>query len=108
RNQLETLYRLIGRLCLAAQGQSPRLDDQLQRLRDAVRRQVPFEELEPMSKAIADVVHELDAPKPAARTAREVPPEAPATPQSPVQAPSQAPTAAHLAAEAESHPLEPS
>ena len=62
RAQLEVLYKLVGRLCLAAQGQAPRLDEQLQRLRDAVRRMVPFEELEPLGKAIADVVLEMDAP----------------------------------------------
>ena len=55
RAQLETLYKLVGRLCLAAQGQSPRMDDELMRLRNAVRKQVPFETLESMSQAISDI-----------------------------------------------------
>lgn len=62
RAQLETLYRLVGRLCVAAQGQSPLLDDPLQRLREAVRQMVPVEQLEPLGKAIAGAVLELDAP----------------------------------------------
>lgn len=62
RAQLETLYRLVSRLCVAAQGQSPRLDEDLQRLREAVRQAVPFEQLEPLGKSIAEAVLELDAP----------------------------------------------
>lgn len=62
RTQLETLYRLVARLCVAAQGQSPRLDDELLRLREAVRRMVPFEELEPLGDAVASAIRELDAP----------------------------------------------
>jgi diguanylate cyclase len=70
RAQLQVLYRLVGRLCLAAQGQSAHLDEHLGRLRDAVRRMVPFEELEPLGEAVADAVKNLDvraASVPAAR-----------------------------------------
>jgi diguanylate cyclase len=60
RAQLAGLRRLVNRLCAAAQGQSPRLDQELQRLKDAVRREVGENELEPLGQAIADAVHELD------------------------------------------------
>lgn len=60
RVQLQLLYKLVGRLCLAAQGQSPRLDQELKRLRDAVRRELPAEQFEPMSQGIADAVLEMD------------------------------------------------
>lgn len=60
RDQLETLYKLVGRLCVAAQGQSPQLDAELKRLRDAVRKQVPGQQLEPMYDALADAVQKLE------------------------------------------------
>ena len=60
RAQLEMLYKLVGRLCLVGQGQFPRMDDELRRLRDAVRKHVPFESLEPLSQAIADLMIELE------------------------------------------------
>jgi diguanylate cyclase len=60
RAQERVLRGLVTRLCLAAQGQSPRLDTQLQRLKDAVRGDVRGDALEPMGQAIADAVLELD------------------------------------------------
>jgi diguanylate cyclase len=60
RLQLQVLNQLAMRLCAAAQGQSPRLDDVLKRLREAVRREVGARELEPLSAAVAEEVRELD------------------------------------------------
>jgi diguanylate cyclase len=59
--QILTLKRLITRLCLAGQGQSPLLDEQLQKLKEAVG-QDPLQpaSLELIGSAIADVVKELD------------------------------------------------
>ena len=96
RTQQQLLYKLVGRLCLAAQGQSPRLDGELKRLKDAVRREVPPEDLDPLGQGIADAVLEMDQvattltdvksifgrakpapePAPAARTAAEPAPAA--------------------------------
>ena len=61
--QIRVLYRLIGRLCAAAQGQSPKIDAELRRLKDAVRKEARAEDLEPFSDSIAEAVRELeDAP----------------------------------------------
>lgn len=60
RAQQQALYKLLGRLCLAAQGQSPRLDGELKRLKDAVRREVAPEDLDPLGQAIAAAVLEMD------------------------------------------------
>jgi diguanylate cyclase len=60
RGQLDTLCKLVGRLCVAAQGQSPLLDAELRRLRDAVRREVSGEQLEPMYEALAAAIQQLD------------------------------------------------
>ncbi len=60
RDQQQTLYKLVGKLCLAAQGQSPRLDQELKRLKESVRREVAPAELEPLGQAIADAVLEID------------------------------------------------
>jgi len=56
--KLESVFRLtIGRLCLAARGRSPRLDDELRKLGDRVRKQLEPAEieasLEPLSRAVA-------------------------------------------------------
>ncbi len=106
RVQLESLYKLVSRLCVAAQGQSPRLDEELNRLRDAVRRMVPFEQLEPMGKAIAEVVLQLDAEQVArmARQARQA--ESPPATSAASLSSSDATAAPSIAAE--SHALEPS
>lgn len=92
--QLDILYKLVGRLCVAAQGQSPRLDAELKRLREAVRRQAPGEQLEPMYQALAETVQQLDreasatrpqvaAAAPVARAAGAAPPGAVPLPQLP-------------------------
>ncbi len=61
--QIRVLYRLIGRLCAAAQGQSPKIDAELKRLKEAVRKEAKAEELEPFGDSIAEAVRELeDAP----------------------------------------------
>jgi diguanylate cyclase len=69
RARLQTLYRLVGRLCLAAQGQSPRLDQALKQLRDAARQEAPGEQLDAFAQSVSEAVHELDA----GRRIREAP-----------------------------------
>lgn len=64
RDRQQSLYKLVGRLCLAGQGQSPRLDQELNRLKEAVRREVAPEQLEPLGQAIADAVLEIDQGSP--------------------------------------------
>jgi diguanylate cyclase len=60
RDQLQVLYKLVGRLCVAAQGQSPRLDQELKRLKDAVRGDPTPEVLEPLGQAVTDAILEID------------------------------------------------
>ncbi|MEO8316271.1 MAG: GGDEF domain-containing protein [Pseudomonadota bacterium] len=60
RSQQQVLRNLVGRLCLAAQGQSARLDNQLNRLKDAVNREAASAQLEPFGQAIADAVKAID------------------------------------------------
>jgi diguanylate cyclase len=55
-----TLKRLAGRLCTAALGQSPRLDEQLKKLQAAVRREASSEELEKITPALTEAIQELD------------------------------------------------
>jgi diguanylate cyclase len=62
-----TLKRLAGRLCSAALGQSPRLDEQLKKLQGAIRREASSEELEKITPALTEAIQELDHP-PAATT----------------------------------------
>jgi diguanylate cyclase len=69
------LKRTAGRLCTAALGQSPRLDEQLKRLQNAIRRDVSTEELDKLTPALSEAIQSLDdsnAPLP-------VPVEAPVT-----------------------------
>jgi diguanylate cyclase len=93
RDQLETLYKLVGRLCVAAQGQSPQLDAELKRLRDAVRKQAPGEQLEPMYEALADAVQKLER-----EAATPAPPPATARAQSTAATAHGAPASSHLPA----------
>jgi diguanylate cyclase len=60
-DQIFTLKRLITRLCVAGQGASPLMDEQLQKLKDAIG-QEPLQpaSLELIGATIADVVKELD------------------------------------------------
>ena len=60
RDQQRILYKLVGRLCLTAQGQSTRLDQALSRLRDAVRREAAVGELEALGQEVTDGVLEKD------------------------------------------------
>jgi diguanylate cyclase len=77
------LYRLVTRLCVAAQGQAPRIDAELKRLRDAVRREAEVEELEPLGEALAAAVRELEG-KAGQTAAAPVAPEAPVACEQPV------------------------
>lgn len=56
----QVLRKLVSRACLAAQGQSKRLDAELARLNNAVRGDSSGEELEPLGAAITEAVHALD------------------------------------------------
>jgi len=60
RGREQQLRWLVGRLCLAAQGQSPKLDAALQKLKNAVRKEVDAGELEAMGNEITTSVRELD------------------------------------------------
>jgi diguanylate cyclase len=61
REQLQTLRKLVSRLCLAAQEQSPRLDAELRKLKEAIGHDpVQPAELEKIGGAITDAVKELD------------------------------------------------
>jgi diguanylate cyclase len=55
-----SLKRIAGRLCTAALGQSPRLDEQLKRFQNAIRRDVSTEELDKMTPALSDAIQSLD------------------------------------------------
>lgn len=56
------LKRLIGRLCTAALGLSPPLDEQLRRLQTAIRRDVSAEDLEKLTPAITQAIQALGLP----------------------------------------------
>ena len=55
-----TLKRLAGRLCTAALGQSPQLDEQLRKLQTAMRRETSGDELEKITPALTDAIQALD------------------------------------------------
>jgi len=54
------LKRVVGRLCTAALGQSPRLDEQLKGLQSAVRRELTIEDLDKLTSALTDAIQALD------------------------------------------------
>ncbi len=54
------LKRIAGRLCTAALGQSPRLDEQIKRLQTAIRREVSIEELDELTPALSEAIQSLD------------------------------------------------
>lgn len=58
RDRQHALLRLVEQLCAAAQGKSPRLDQELNRLRESVHRDLAPEQLEPLRQAIADAAQE--------------------------------------------------
>jgi diguanylate cyclase len=60
RARQHVLYRLVARLCAVAQGQAPRVDAELARLREAVRREARVEDLEQLGEALSQVVRELE------------------------------------------------
>ncbi len=64
-----TLKRLAGRLCTAALGQSPKLDEQLKKLQSAIRRDASAEELEKFTPALSEAIQTLDQPAPSAPAA---------------------------------------
>lgn len=65
------LKRLVGRLCTAALGLAPPLDDQLRRLQAVIRRETTAEELEKLTPALTDAIGALDHPIPPADPARQ-------------------------------------
>ncbi len=56
------LKRLIGRLCVVARGQSAKLDDEIQKLQAAIRRDAKGDELDKIAAALTDAIHALDQP----------------------------------------------
>lgn len=60
------LKRLIGRLCTAALGLAPLLDDQLRKLQAVLRRETTAEELDKLTPALTDAIGALDHPLPPA------------------------------------------
>jgi diguanylate cyclase len=76
RDRQQALYKLVGRLCLAAQGQSPRLDAALGKLKEAVRRESAPAEMEPLMQEIADAVLEADHGTATLRQIKAVPEQA--------------------------------
>jgi diguanylate cyclase len=60
RGREQVLRWLVGRLCLAAQGQSTSLDTALGRLRNAVRGEVEAAQLELLGNEIAGAIRQLD------------------------------------------------
>src|SRR6187431_2593418 len=67
------LKRLVGRLCLAALGLAPPLDEQLRKLQAVIRRETTAEELEKLTPALTDAIGALDHPVPPAPVASSTP-----------------------------------
>ncbi|HEY5755220.1 MAG TPA: diguanylate cyclase [Steroidobacter sp.] len=67
------LKRLIGRLCTAALGLAPPLDEQLRKLQAVIRREVTAEELEKLTPALTDAIGALDHPIPPPPVAASLP-----------------------------------
>lgn len=83
RQAEQVLRRLVGRLCAAAMGVDPRLDDELSALAAANRRNADAEELARMADSLTMVVVAVDAVAPVlTETMKQlvVPREPPATP----------------------------
>jgi len=64
-----SLKRLVGRLCTAALGQSPKLDEQLKKLQTSIRRDASVEELEKFTPALSEAIQTLDQPGSSTATA---------------------------------------
>jgi diguanylate cyclase len=58
RDRQHALFKLVEQLCAAAQGRSSRLDQELNRLKESVHREVAPEQLEPLGQAIADAAQD--------------------------------------------------
>jgi diguanylate cyclase len=58
RDRQHALFKLVEQLCAAAQGRSSRLDQELNRLKESVHREVAPEQLEPLGQAIADAARD--------------------------------------------------
>ncbi|GFE81825.1 hypothetical protein GCM10011487_38250 [Steroidobacter agaridevorans] len=58
------LKRLVGRLCTAALGLAPPLDEQLRKLQAVIRRETTAEELEKLTPALTEAIGALDHPLP--------------------------------------------
>ena len=58
------LKRLVGRLCTAALGLDPPLDEQIRKLQSVIRRETTAEELEQLTPALTDAIGALDHPLP--------------------------------------------
>jgi diguanylate cyclase len=65
RERQHALLRLVRQLCVAAQGRSSRLDQELNRLKEALHREVPPEQLQPLGLAIADAAEQPGGNAPA-------------------------------------------
>ncbi|MEO7775802.1 MAG: diguanylate cyclase [Steroidobacteraceae bacterium] len=57
------LRRLVNRLCVAAQGVDPRLDTEIQRLTEAMRRKAGEEQLEPLFEPLSSAIAAIDSAK---------------------------------------------
>lgn len=62
RAQETVLKRLVSRLCIAALGQSPQLDEQVRKLHSLVRREARAEELERLTPTLTEAISALDRP----------------------------------------------
>jgi diguanylate cyclase len=58
RDRQHALFKLVEQLCAAAQGRSARLDQELNRLKESVHREVAPEQLEPLGQAIFDAAQD--------------------------------------------------
>ena len=67
------LKRLVGRLCTAAIGLAPQLDQQIRKLQALIRREATAEELEKLTPALTEAIGALDPPVGAAPVAAEQP-----------------------------------
>jgi diguanylate cyclase len=60
RSMETALKRLAGRLCTASLGQSTRLDEQIKKLQNTMRRETTIEELDKLTPALTDAIQALD------------------------------------------------
>jgi len=107
RAREQVLRWLVGRLCLAAQGQSTSLDTALGRLRNAVRNEVEAPQLESLGNEIAGAIRQLDmgtatltGMKTGAAAANKAAPAEQASPTAPNTPPGQPPVGQPLPGQA--------